>query len=273
MIPRPEMWRQKVERFRQDGLERLCVVSDWDRTLTPARTPDGRVLTTYAIIAHEAGLGEDYVRASQALYETYRQVEVSAEMSAVEKRGQMQTWWEEEFALLVRYGFGKKHLEQLITGEMLRLREGGEAFLHLLAQTGVPLTIVSAGIRDVIEGFLEHQNLLFDNVHIIANRLRFDASGHMVGHLEPVIHSLNKQEKWMGGQKAMVQDRRNVILLGDTLEDAQMVDERHTAGIIRCGLFDAEVEQLRDLYAAVYDVLICGDGPLTFWCDWLEDLI
>ena len=143
VISRPEVWRQKVERFRQDGLERLCVVSDWDRTLTPARTPDGRVLTTYTIIAHEAGLGEGYVQASRALYETYRQVEVSAEMSAREKQGRMQTWWEEEFALLVRYGFGKNHLERLTKGQMLHLREGGKAFFHFLAQTGVPLTIVS----------------------------------------------------------------------------------------------------------------------------------
>ena len=46
VIARPAEYERKVEAFRRGGAGKMCVVSDWDRTLTPSRTPDGRVLTT-----------------------------------------------------------------------------------------------------------------------------------------------------------------------------------------------------------------------------------
>ena len=52
-----------------------------------------------------------------------------------------------------------------------------------------------------------------------------------------------------------------------------MVADKDHGEVIRCGFLDAEVEGLRGVYTEVYDVVICGNGDLNFWCKWLEGWI
>ena len=67
-------------------IEQLCVVSDWDRTLTKARTEDGQDATSYSVIAHGAYLGEAYRVEMDRLYARYRPIEISQTISYRKKQ-------------------------------------------------------------------------------------------------------------------------------------------------------------------------------------------
>ena len=263
LISDPEGLAQKVAVFRREGVAQMHVVSDWDRTLTRARTPDGRDVTSYLAIVYGNYLGPAYRAEMDALYASYRGVEVSVDVPADEKEREMQAWWRSAFELLVRFGFCREMVEDLVARDLLMLREGAETFFSRLAERGIPLLVLSAGIQDVIVGFSRTRSLLTPNVYVIANALIFDAEGRMTGYREPVVHSLNKTVARVRGMgyAGEVTGRRNVMLLGDTLEDAQMDRGLDHDCVIRVGFLNAAVHQ-QDAYAAVYDVVVCGDGEM-----------
>lgn len=240
--------RDKMEAF-QDA-PKFCVVSDWDRTLTRAQMPDGRDTSSYLAIVHGGYLGEAYREEMARLYARYRWMELATDIPVGEKARAMHDWGAAAFDLLKHYGLTREMIADVCRRELMALREGAAEFLRTLSDRAIPLHILSAGIGDVIEGFLAHRGLLTPNVRVTANRLVFDATGRVAGFEEPVIHSLNKR---MGG--GLTKDC-GVLLLGDALEDAAMVSNAACKTIFRIGFLNADTESQRDAYLNVYDAVM-----------------
>ncbi len=247
--------RDKIAQFQNAGIERLCVVSDWDRTLTVARTQDGQDATSYSAIVHGAYLGEAYRREMDRLYARYRPIEVSRTISDRKKQNAMRDWWMAALAIMRQHGLTEDMIADMATRDLIRLRDGAVNFFEMLADKGVPLFILSAGIGNAISRFLKVRALLAKNVTLTANQLLFDASGAVAGFCEPVIHSLNKA-------RHAIDARGCVLLLGDTIEDAQMVNNAK-ACVIRVGFLNESVSANRAEYLRVYDMVICHDAPMT----------
>jgi len=71
---------------------------------------------------------------------------------------------------------------------------------------------------------LEHIAKLSDNISIISNAFVWDEHGKAIAVREPIIHSFNKDETIIKNFSVYdeIQTRKNVVLLGDSLGDAQM---------------------------------------------------
>ena len=99
------------------------------------------------------------------------------------------------------------------------------SFLKSLAERGVPLIIISAGLGNFIECFLRNNGCLYDNIYISSNKITF-TDGVATGVEGNIIHSLNKNEVSLPEDiKARVANRSRVLLLGDQESDLKMVDE------------------------------------------------
>ena len=236
--------------------EQLCVVSDWDRTLTKARTEDGQDATSYSVIAHGAYLGETYRVEMDRLYAQYRPVEISQTISHREKQKAMRDWWAAALAMMQKYGLTEDIIEDIAAREFMRLRDGSIDLFKILADREIPLSILSAGIGNVISKFLKVRSLLTSNVTVTANKLIFDTHGAVAGFCEPVIHSFNKARHASNPQGY-------VLLLGDTIEDAQMVDDADADCVIRVGFLNESVEENSAAYQRAYDVVICNDASMA----------
>lgn len=249
-----EKINRKIASFRR--AETFCVVSDWDRTLTRAQTPDGRETSSYLAIVHGGRLGQAYREEMAHLYDRFRWVEVATDIPVEEKARAMRDWWGAAFNLLKDHGLTRDVIADVCGRELMTLRTGVIEFLHTLANREIPLDILSAGIGDVIEGYLIHRGLLLPNMRVTANWLTFDAERRATGYRKPVIHSLNKR---MASIKSPC-----VLLLGDTLEDAAMVSDAECEAIIRIGFLNADTESQRDAYLNVYDAVMGSDGDFAF---------
>ena len=258
--------RDKIAQFQNAGIERLCVVSDWDRTLTKARTREGRDATSYSAIAHGAYLGEAYRREMDRLYARYRPIEVSRTISTREKQTAMRDWWRAAFAMMQRHGLTEDMIADMVARDLIRLRDGAVDFFDLLSNSGISLFILSAGLGNAISQFLKVRALLSPNVTVTANQLLFDASGAVKGFCEPVIHSLNKARHAIDAQGY-------VLLLGDTLEDAQMANAAACDRIIRVGFLNESVSANRAEYLRVYVMVICHDASMTAAIELLKTLL
>ena len=94
-----------------------------------------------------------------------------------------------------------------------------------LSEFRVPILVFSAGVGDVIDEALRHNNLVQDNVKVISNYMNYNEEGKLVEFTGQLIHMYNKNESAVPHSGAYFQDlshRHNVILLGDSLGDLQM---------------------------------------------------
>ncbi len=247
------------------GIEQLCVVSDWDRTLTKARTEDGQDATSYSVIAHGAYLGEAYRIEMDRLYAQYRPIEISQTISHRKKQKAMHDWWMAALEMMQKYGLTEEIIEDIAIRDFMRLRDGSIDLFKILADRDIPLLILSAGIDNAISKFLNVRSLLTSNVTVTANKLVFDTQGALAGFCKPIIHSFNKARHAITPQGC-------VLLIGDTIEDAQMVNDAQANCIIRVGFLNESVEENSATYLRAYDVVICNDASMVPVIELLETL-
>ncbi len=259
------------ENIRKDGLEKLCVLSDFDKTLTYATVENERTPSMISFLRKDKKyLGEDYIKRATMLAEKYIPIEFNPKLDAETKRRSMEKWWRSHLELLIEKKLNRKHFEEIITERKLKFREElSEIFLFLYSNR-VPLIIISAsGIgSEPIEMFFKKENLLYSNIEIISNSFLWDDNGSAVGYIEPIIHKMNKDNVTLPHKK--IEDRDNVLLLGDSFDDVKMADNINYKNLLKVCFLGKKEEEYIEEYKEVYDVLILNDSSAKFVNDFLK---
>lgn len=271
----PDAFAKKWKRFCTDGIDKLVVISDFDYTLTTSFKPDGqRGPSSHGILMKSdvldpavAGIGKD-------LFEKYHSIEQSVHLTNAEKLPLIIEWWHKEHATLIQYKLTKQLLTAAVARSDVAFRDGFFEIFDVLAKQDVPTLIFSAGLYDVIHTVLDteyaqtHHGALPTNVHVIANMMQFDDTGRARGFQGKLIHSLNKNASVVTDtpfwQRCQLQKRENILLLGDSIGDADMSngldvpDDR----IIRIGFLNERVDERLDHYLAKFDVVLTHDSSM-----------
>ncbi len=252
-------WRQKLKQFREDGPEGLLIVSDWDRTLTRSTTEDGSDQSTCSVIANSGLLGPAFSRHYRELFNRYRKIERAPGLSENAKSRHLRRWWSLQFDLLLDFKLNKRTIYRIVRENRPHLRDGARLFFDTLRETRIPLIILSAGIREVIEARLAEEGVSTDNIAVVANTLVFDTDGIAVAYRTPLIHSLNKHERRVASTQEMAK-RRNLLLLGDTLEDTRMAENISHNRLLSFA-FPPDSVHLRK-FQTEYDVVLAPETSL-----------
>ena len=259
---------QKKQKIAEGGRDKLHVVSDFDRTLTKAYVDGKKIPSLISILRDENYLTADYPGKAHALFNRYHPIEIDPEISMSEKKKMMHEWWTCHFRLLIESGLNKKDIEQAIRSTNIQLREGADDFLKFLNRKNIPLVILSSnGLGgDSIRMYLKNHDLLFGNIHVISNSFKWDKDGRAIGIEEPIIHSLNKSEASVKNYPVfkMLEDRKNVILLGDGVGDTQMVQGFRAGNVIKIGFLNYDIEENLNRFKEAFDVVLPGDQSFDF---------
>ena len=138
----------------------------------------------------------------------------------------MEEWMIATCEVLSGFEFDSKELEEIVKQHGTGLRDGSLELFERLSAAQVPVLVFSAGLGDVVEAVLIQQNVLFDNVKIISNFLKY-GDGHQLKGLKgtKTIHVFNKNETAIDHEYFdILEGRRNVLLMGDMTGDANMAD-------------------------------------------------
>jgi HAD superfamily hydrolase (TIGR01544 family) len=186
-------------------------------------------------------------------------------LSLPDKQRRMAVWWTEQFDLMLAAGFSSSVIDQAISDDLVRMREGALNLIRLLSRHRIPLLILSAGIEPFITRYLSSQGVLDKNVCTVANDFTFDSSGRAVAYHLPLIHSLNKHRMEIvpGDHLAAISERPNLILLGDTLEDMQAAKGLGPACTLSYGFPESSKHPSINAYRTTYDLVIPDDEPMT----------
>lgn len=145
-------------------------------------------------------------------------------------------WWDLTLRNLV--GTLKEDIELVDigkTGEAMEPREGLVEYFSLLDELRIPSVVMSAGIKNPIDAFLE-KNGLRPRI-VIANRIyRDEETGKIVYDSGDITHTYNKQEKAHGNGEieALRKERPSIIIVGDGSKDPLMGGEDKTNIVSFC---------------------------------------
>lgn len=263
--------------IKKQGTYKLHVVSDFDRTLTYAFVNGEKIPSILSILRDGSYLSKDYAEKANALFKKYHLIEINNKISQKNKREAMEEWWKSHFELLIKSRLNKKDIERVVESNKVKLREGSEKFLETLYKKNIPFVIISSsGLgTDSLKLYLEKRNLLYDNIFIISNNYIWDKKGNAIGIEEPIIHSMNKDETTLHNFPFYnkIKNRKNIILLGDTLEDKDMVKGFNYNNLIKVGFLNENVDENLKIYKKNYDMLILNDSSMDAVNKLLEDII
>jgi len=210
-------------------------------------------------------------------------------------------WWDHVHALLVTHQVTHSQLMRCLeeAERPMMLREGLAPLLRHLHSLRVPVTVVSAGIEEIIERHLRIEGVMTDNIVIHANRFDFEKGNEpdrkCIG-LSKSVHTKNKNESYhhlrdwfdhhslrlsqvgvgdssdsgdrshLGGSVPKHTSRR-LLVIGDSVGDAAAGDGVPAAQRLCVGFYDPSNHWApRERFEECYDVLVPSDE--TF--EWLR---
>lgn len=205
----------------------LIVVADFDGTFTKKEIDGKKTSALMTVLQDEKYLGVNGKADCQALFEHYYPIELDPSLSVEAKSELMQEWWEKTYAVFKREKVSKEMFLEVCDSPFLQWRDDLLTFLQLLAQKSIPLVIFSAGGfgKLAIEYLLGKAGVLTDNIQVFSNQIIFDQDGFFQEPVKPIVHIANKTGAFLINNHLLESkpSRRQCLLIGDTLEDANMV--------------------------------------------------
>lgn len=263
--------------FSKGKAEDFFVLSDFDRTLTRAFVEGKNIPSFISILRDGNFLTDDYAQKAQALYNKYRPIEINVKMGKTEKEKAMEEWWNAHFDLLIESGLGKKDLEKVVDSGKVKFREGFGEFSDFLNKRNIPLVIISSsGIGgEVISMYLEKAGKLYDNTFVLSNSYEWDKNDKAIGVKKPIIHAMNKNGELINSSPffKMIEKRKNVLLLGDSLDDIDMAKGLDFENLIKISFLNENIKECLDKYKAYYDIIALNDSSMFFINNLLKEMI
>lgn len=233
------------------NLSNIYILTDFDRTIT-----DGSCDSTWGILSKSGLVSKQYEEERNKLFEYYRPIEIDAGIDLETKNKMMVDWWNKHIELFVKYNFEEEVIDSASKNDkVLKFRDGAKEFLELMRDNNVPVIIISAGVGNFIKQFLINNNCDFDNIYILSNFMEFD-KGRVCGVKGDIIHSLNKNQiKYPIELQNKISDRKNIVLLGDSISDIKMAKDTDIESALKIGFLDVKIEENKKYFLENFDIV------------------
>ncbi|XP_077020518.1 7-methylguanosine phosphate-specific 5'-nucleotidase isoform X1 [Tamandua tetradactyla] len=265
LMRQPGRVQEIVGALRRGGEDRLQVISDFDMTLSRFAYNGTRCPSSYNILDNSRIISEECQKELTALLHHYYPIEIDPNRTIKEKLPYMVEWWTKAHHLLCQQKIQKFQIAQVVRESNAMLREGYKTFFNTLYRNNIPLFIFSAGIGDILEEIIQQMKVFYPNIHIVSNYMDFDENGFLRGFKGQLIHTYNKNSSVFENSSYFqkLQDKTNIVLLGDSMGDLTMADGvPGVENILKIGFLNDKVEERRERYLDSYDIVLEKDETL-----------
>jgi cytosolic 5'-nucleotidase 3 len=275
IISNPETYEKIKKAILDQGAENLHILSDFDKTFTKAFVNGKKIPSIISELRNGESLSKEYAKKAHELFDYYHPFEEDNSLTPIQKKEKMKEWWTKHFELLIKEKLNKGDLEKIVKSGNVQLRRGIEELMDLLKEKQIPLIILSAsGIGDVIPMYLKQKNINYQNIYTISNFYKWDSKGNAIGVKKPIVNSANKDETTLEKLPfySKLLKRKNIILLGDSLDDSKMAQGFPYENILKIGFLNEKVKERLEDYKKKYDVIIPSDGTMNFINEFLKQI-
>lgn len=248
MIYIKENTLNRIANWKDDSIH---ILIDFDRTIT-----SGQCEGSWSVFAKSNLLPNEYNLDRQELYKIYRPVELDENIDYETKSKVMHEWWYKHIQLLIKYNLSEEIVNMATENiNVMTFREGVRDFFKNMYKRNIPVIIMSAGVGNFIEQFLIKNECNYSNIYVISNYIKFE-NGIATGVSKDIIHSLNKKEVSLPKHiKENINNRPNVILLGDSLSDIKMATDDKIENALKIGFLEDNVAENTEIYIREFDVV------------------
>ncbi|XP_078697715.1 7-methylguanosine phosphate-specific 5'-nucleotidase A-like [Branchiostoma floridae x Branchiostoma belcheri] len=254
---------QVLGKMAAGGREKLQVISDFDHTLSRSTHNGVRCPMTHDLVKDSRFISESNQRKICEIWGYYYPKEISTTLPLHEKIPLMVEFWNKIHGIFLESDLTRQAIRAIVQESDTQLRDACGTFMTLLYRNDVPLLVFSAGLGDVIHEMFEKHDLVFPNCRVVSNFMTFDPAGKVVGFRDPLIHICNKNRSVLPDDTSSKEEERtNVILLGDSLNDLQMADGVPDLDqILTIGYLSRHMERLQD-FTEAFDIVLVQDETL-----------
>ncbi|CAN0145968.1 unnamed protein product [Scytosiphon promiscuus] len=300
MVLKPNELTKKKRKFKQDGANRLQVVATFDHCLTAFNAKDGKtpcLKTTDALEQNELVMLPEAAKKVRFLRSDFkRRMEADGKtMTPDERVAALEDNLRKVYSTVaMEGGVHMNSIGPAIESQLdnIPLRDGVDDMTAALAWRAIPLTIFCAGYGNVAMEVLRRGSpkisgpggVFTPHLRLVANFFKPDDTMTIIGMYDtvPLIHEAKKSGatlmEFLRGvrQENAFASRPNVLLLGSELSDLGLgnglpgVEERISVGFLK---LDEHVLDKLPRYAQAYDVLIIGDGDMSYANEILHEVV
>lgn len=230
--------------------DNFYVLIDFDRTLTK-----GNSISCWRVLYYSNLLGEDFQKQYDKIHDkTFPKDNESKET----KRQAYSDRFKEYMELLKQNNFNNDIVKKAVQATDLQLRNGAEEFLNKMYHMNVPVIIVSCSIGNVLEEYLKLNNCYYDNIYIYANY--YDNNGNHICNVTPY----NKNEIVFSEEvENKIVNREYILLLGDIIDDINMVSKEMLNNTITVGFLDKKIEENFGMYKDNFDIVLTDNSSFN----------
>ena len=177
----------------------------------------------------------------------------------------MVEWWSKHLQLLVDEGVKFSHVKDIADSGSTAIRNSSYEIFKWTHANNVPFLIFSAGCGNIVVEVLKNDNLITDNVHVLTNLIQFDENGNSVGYNEKVIHVFNKNETELKDipYNDTITNRKNVIVMGDSVGDSTMAEGLEHSTVLKIGIHNGDDQAKLDSLKENFDIVLTGTDDVN----------
>lgn len=254
--------KEKLSGFKNLDYNDFFVITDFDHTLT---TPESE--TSVGLIPNFLG-GELFEKRTK-LFNHYRPLELDYTIKDEDKKKLMREWAQKSFELLKEYII-EDNVKQAVQNATIYLRNGVKEFLEDMYSKNVPVIVMSSGVGNVVQKFLEKENCLFSNMTIVSNFFDFKEEKTNID-LDNIMATSNKDYiRIPENIRKHIASKSKALLFGDLIEDIKMMDKERLKHTLTFGFLDIQIEENLKRYQENFDVVFTEKGDYNYVKDILK---
>ena len=223
------------------------IITDFDHTLTEKdSTSSWGVLETLNTLNKEA---KNKLKDNKNYY---LPLENNLNINENKRKKLMKEWADNNLKILNHSNITKKDIKKAsYKKNAMKLRKGVKELLKYTYINNVPVIIVSAGIKEIIENFLKANNCLYENIYIVSNKIKYK-NNIFIGFKNKTIYSSDKHKiKYSHIIKKILKGKG--ILLGDNISDTLM-NPNNKQNILKIGFLNNYTEN-KELFKNAFDIV------------------
>ena len=268
----------------------LVLVTDFDFTITKRFNYQKNIslFSSYRFY-DESLIGGDQqkiLEIQNQLCNKYMKYETDASYDKSIREKKVHEFYSKSLDVYINPNFTRNSIGKMLKKlkEKFELRKYTKDLFEMLIKLGIPIIIVSGGVKEVIIDLLKKCIKNFENylvqkkIIIIANDLYFEEGKGCVGHSTDVIYAFNKSNFVKESIKKNFPEVKNVIVMGDHVNDYDSVQDLEITknNIIGIGFVNIKPEIMEDEtkkdiikknvedYKNIYDINLVGDSDFSY---------
>ena len=181
------------------------------------------------------------------------------------RREKMIQYWNRINEIAIKANLNKDEMKEIVRKTYVTFRDNTNEFFQILDKNEIPLSIISAGIGNVIMEMFTQKSKIYSNMKIVANFIEYDEKDLPCKFTGETIHMFNKNDAISFDKDYFktIKNRTNIILLGDSEGDELIADGLPNAkNILKIGFLNKIDETKLEKYKNIFDIVLIND--LTF---------